>query len=200
MRVLLVFSVLLASVQPVFAQGWPNRAVTLVVGFAAGGGTDVLARIVVRKLSEVLGQQVVDRECRRRRRHGRLGACREGAARRLHHRDVHPRRCHQPDALQEAALQSPDRPCAGGADRRPAGRADRPQRLSGQHPAGVHRPCEKEPGDAAVRLGRRGLDRPSSTASCSTPPSASTSPTCRTAAAGRRCRTSSAVVSTTSAR
>jgi tripartite-type tricarboxylate transporter receptor subunit TctC len=59
MRVLLVFSVLLASVQPVFAQGWPNRAVTLVVGFAAGGGTDVLARIVVRKLSEVLGQQVV---------------------------------------------------------------------------------------------------------------------------------------------
>ena len=59
MRVLLVFSVLLASVQPVFAQGWPNRAVTLVVGFAAGGGTDVLARIVVRKLSEVLGQQMV---------------------------------------------------------------------------------------------------------------------------------------------
>ena len=59
MRVLLVFSALLASVQPVFAQGWPNRAVTLVVGFAAGGGTDVLARIVVRKLSEVLGQQVV---------------------------------------------------------------------------------------------------------------------------------------------
>ena len=59
MRVLLVFSVLLASVQPVLAQGWPNRAVTLVVGFAAGGGTDVLARIVVRKLSEVLGQQVV---------------------------------------------------------------------------------------------------------------------------------------------
>src|SRR6185503_4675378 len=59
MRVLLVFSVLLASVQPVFAQGWPNRAVTLVVGFAAGGGTDVLARIVARKLSDVLGQQVI---------------------------------------------------------------------------------------------------------------------------------------------
>jgi tripartite-type tricarboxylate transporter receptor subunit TctC len=41
------------------AQEWPTRAVTLVIGFAAGGGTDVLGRIVARKLSEVLGQQVV---------------------------------------------------------------------------------------------------------------------------------------------
>jgi tripartite-type tricarboxylate transporter receptor subunit TctC len=41
------------------AQTWPTRAVTLVVGFAPGGGTDVLARIVARRLSEVLGQQVV---------------------------------------------------------------------------------------------------------------------------------------------
>ena len=30
-----------------------------MVGFAAGGGTDVLARIVARKVSEVLGQQVI---------------------------------------------------------------------------------------------------------------------------------------------
>src|SRR5881394_1634060 len=42
------------------AQGnWPNRPLTMVVGFAAGGGTDVLGRIIGRKLSEVLGQQVV---------------------------------------------------------------------------------------------------------------------------------------------
>ena len=41
------------------AKQWPTRPVTLVVGFAAGGGTDVLARIVARKLSEVLGQQVI---------------------------------------------------------------------------------------------------------------------------------------------
>ena len=31
----------------------------MVVGFAAGGGTDVLGRIIARKLSEVLGQQVI---------------------------------------------------------------------------------------------------------------------------------------------
>ncbi len=41
------------------AQEWPNRAVTMVVGFAPGGGTDVLGRIIGRRLSEVLGQQVV---------------------------------------------------------------------------------------------------------------------------------------------
>src|SRR6187397_3636664 len=44
---------------PASSQDWPNRAVTMVVGFAAGGGTDVLGRIIGRKLSEVLGQQVV---------------------------------------------------------------------------------------------------------------------------------------------
>ena len=40
-------------------SNWPTRPITLVVGFAAGGGTDVLARIVARKVSEVLGQQVI---------------------------------------------------------------------------------------------------------------------------------------------
>src|SRR5690348_2629230 len=41
------------------AEDWPTRPVTVVVGVAAGGGTDVLGRIVARKLSEVLGQQVI---------------------------------------------------------------------------------------------------------------------------------------------
>src|SRR5690349_19348040 len=44
---------------PAVAQNWPTRAVTLVVPFAAGGGTDVLGRIVAKRLSETLGQQVI---------------------------------------------------------------------------------------------------------------------------------------------
>ncbi len=40
------------------AQDWPNRPVTMVVGFAAGGGTDVLGRILGKRLSELLGQPV----------------------------------------------------------------------------------------------------------------------------------------------
>src|SRR5260370_5595285 len=41
------------------AQSWPSRPLTMVVPFAAGGGTDVLGRIIGKRLSEVLGQQVI---------------------------------------------------------------------------------------------------------------------------------------------
>lgn len=41
------------------AQEFPDRPVTLVVPFAAGGSTDVVARIISQKMSEDLGQQVV---------------------------------------------------------------------------------------------------------------------------------------------
>ncbi len=41
------------------AETWPSRPVTMVVPFAPAGGTDVLGRIVGRRLSEVLGQQVI---------------------------------------------------------------------------------------------------------------------------------------------
>jgi tripartite-type tricarboxylate transporter receptor subunit TctC len=41
------------------AQNFPNRALTLVVPFAAGGPTDVLGRIVAQRMGEVLGQSVI---------------------------------------------------------------------------------------------------------------------------------------------
>jgi len=41
------------------AQDWPNRAITLVVPFAAGGGIDTSARVQALALSEILGQAVV---------------------------------------------------------------------------------------------------------------------------------------------
>jgi tripartite-type tricarboxylate transporter receptor subunit TctC len=43
-----------------FAQnGWPNKPVHIIVGFPAGAGNDMLARLVGQKLSENLGQPVV---------------------------------------------------------------------------------------------------------------------------------------------
>ena len=48
-----------AAANPVAAQTWPTRPVSMVVPFAAGGGTDVLGRIIGRRLGEVLGQQVI---------------------------------------------------------------------------------------------------------------------------------------------
>ena len=39
---------------------WPNdRPIRLIVGFGAGGGTDIVARIVAQPLSELLHQSVV---------------------------------------------------------------------------------------------------------------------------------------------
>jgi tripartite-type tricarboxylate transporter receptor subunit TctC len=42
-----------------FAQDYPARPITLVVPYAAGGGNDVMARIVAEKMSKSLGQQIV---------------------------------------------------------------------------------------------------------------------------------------------
>jgi tripartite-type tricarboxylate transporter receptor subunit TctC len=41
------------------AQSWPTRPVTLVVAFTPGGPSDVLARIVGKKLEQILGQPFV---------------------------------------------------------------------------------------------------------------------------------------------
>ena len=41
------------------AQDWPNRPMTMVVPYAAGGTSDGLARILNHHLSEILGQQVI---------------------------------------------------------------------------------------------------------------------------------------------
>ncbi len=44
---------------PVSAQDWPTRTIKIIVGFGAGGGTDLAARIVAQPLQEILGQPVV---------------------------------------------------------------------------------------------------------------------------------------------
>ena len=41
------------------AQPYPNHPIRLLVGFAPGGGTDVVARVVGQKVSEALGQQII---------------------------------------------------------------------------------------------------------------------------------------------
>jgi tripartite-type tricarboxylate transporter receptor subunit TctC len=41
------------------AQSYPTRSITLIVPFAAGGATDVTARIVGEQMSRTLGQQVI---------------------------------------------------------------------------------------------------------------------------------------------
>ena len=60
MKLLKVFAFLLALVcSGAFAQGYPNKAVKIVVPFPPGGATDIVTRIVAQKLSEAWGQAVV---------------------------------------------------------------------------------------------------------------------------------------------
>jgi tripartite-type tricarboxylate transporter receptor subunit TctC len=54
-----VLAVLAIAATPVGAEDYPNRPVTLVVPFPAGGGVDSVGRIVAEKLSVALGQQVI---------------------------------------------------------------------------------------------------------------------------------------------
>lgn len=42
-------------------QSYPVRPINLIVGYAAGGATDITARVVGQKLSEILGQPVIIR-------------------------------------------------------------------------------------------------------------------------------------------
>jgi tripartite-type tricarboxylate transporter receptor subunit TctC len=51
--------VALAGVGNSHAQGYPTRPVMLVLGFAPGGPSDVMARIFGKKLEQILGQPVV---------------------------------------------------------------------------------------------------------------------------------------------
>ena len=50
---------LLSLVASASAQNFPNRPITMVIPFAAGGPTDVLGRVMAARMGELLGQQVV---------------------------------------------------------------------------------------------------------------------------------------------
>ena len=52
-------TLLLAAAVGALAENYPSRPVRLVVPYAAGGSTDVLARMVGQRLTETLGQPVV---------------------------------------------------------------------------------------------------------------------------------------------
>ena len=56
---LLFLSTLLNASPPASAAGYPDRPVHWMIGFAAGGPVDIVARIMAQALSDRLGQQFI---------------------------------------------------------------------------------------------------------------------------------------------
>lgn len=58
-RSLLAVALATSSFLAVGQQAYPSKPIRLIVGFAPGGGTDIVARAIAPKMSEVLGQSVI---------------------------------------------------------------------------------------------------------------------------------------------
>ena len=149
---------------------YPQRPITMIVPFAAGGPTDVIARIVGDNMSRTLGQQIVVENVAGAG--GTTGITRgaQAAAGRLHDHDGphgHPRR--GAGALSEPQIRSgqgfrPDRPCGRHADRdrRQEGfpgqgperfrRVRAEERRQGEHgPCGRRARCRIPPASSSIR-------------------------------------------------
>jgi len=48
-----------AAAQSAVTQNYPNKSIRFLVGYAPGGGTDIMARVVAAKLTDSLSQQVL---------------------------------------------------------------------------------------------------------------------------------------------
>src|SRR5206468_6801615 len=59
MKRIAVAALLAAAQAGALAQTFPARPVRIVVAFPAGGGTDIVARLLAPRLSEPWGQQVI---------------------------------------------------------------------------------------------------------------------------------------------
>ena len=56
---LIIVAALLGAGTASLAQDYPTRPIRLIVGFAPGGSTDLVARVLAQKMTETWGQQVV---------------------------------------------------------------------------------------------------------------------------------------------
>lgn len=56
---MLVLTAALASASPALAQKYPERPITLLLPYAAGGGTDAIARVFADKLAQKIGGSIV---------------------------------------------------------------------------------------------------------------------------------------------
>ncbi len=150
------------------AQGWPQRPVSLIVPFPAGGGTDAFARPLAAQLEMQLKQRFLIDNRGGRRRHHRRERGRQGRAERLHLPGRRSASHHRAVALSEARLRHregfhPDRRDrdAAAGDRRQSGQG------AGQDAGRVHRLCQGQSRTRSTTHRPAWAPRISSRASCS---------------------------------
>ena len=59
LAVIAAASLVVCGLKPALAEDWPVHPLTMVVPWAAGGGTDVMGRIMAKRMTEILGQPVI---------------------------------------------------------------------------------------------------------------------------------------------
>ena len=137
------------------AQNYPTKPVRLIVPYAAGGGVDILGRIVGAKLTESLGVQVlVDNRAGGGTIIGSEAVA--NSAGRLH-AALHQRGAHgKPRAQREAAVRSGEELCAGRDGCRFVQRAHRASVAAGEDRERDRRARESKAGPAQLRFRRVG--------------------------------------------
>ena len=58
-RFRVIVGVLLAAALPALAQDYPNKPVKIVIGYSAGGGNDIIVRVMAPEMTKGLGQPVI---------------------------------------------------------------------------------------------------------------------------------------------
>jgi len=55
----IIFSLAVIAVVPAMSQTYPDKPIKVIIGFAAGGPTDVIARVLAQDMTATLGQSVI---------------------------------------------------------------------------------------------------------------------------------------------